>query len=637
MEEQFLQFIETSLRQIQLHKQIAAGCGVSDDMIELHNKLINYCNQLKEIVQNTKLAPNYVSLFQNDISNTLGNLPYRGHENIQFLQSRNNKERCKVNIENIKNNLAELLKHIVFNLDFFQKLKFFNNNIVAVGANGSGKTTLSNKLKQYLPNSGVVIAAQKILIIPTFSSISNQNQTSQKLQQTQVADKSLKVTYSTENRNDAYRLLVHLGDEFKILLDNLLADRNANRNKFCDAFQKGDRNPTLLETKLDMVLKIWNSLIQHRVLECNDGINLTLQTIDKTSSYPVHQMSDGEKVALYLIAQVLQAPQNGFIIIDEPEMFLHKTILKKLWDRLEQERRDCIFVYLTHDLDFTTSRIAKKIWIKSYTPPDNWEIENIPENDLPETLLLELLGSRKTILFCEGKKDGIDEKIYNCLFPEYTVTPVKGCFDVINYTKVFNKIKNATTKAIGIIDTDHHNRDRLSALESENIFALDVAEIENLLLDEEFLRLVAKEFKVVEEKAVDDIIQGIMYQFKQDIELQVSNYVSAKIDYYFKDSNLKKGNSQEDIENNYTKFVEKIQIPDWFSQRKAELVQIIDSNDYKKMIFTYNNKGLKAIVQKHFKISDYMDRAIKFLQSNKEAQNIIRNHLPQKIINYTTN
>ncbi len=35
---------------------------------------------------------------------------------------------------------------------------------------------IANKLKQYLPQTGVVIAAQKILIIPTFSGISNPNQ-----------------------------------------------------------------------------------------------------------------------------------------------------------------------------------------------------------------------------------------------------------------------------------------------------------------------------------------------------------------------------------------------------------------------------------------------------------------------------
>ncbi|GHV17087.1 hypothetical protein FACS1894169_11730 [Bacteroidia bacterium] len=76
---------------------------------------------------------------------------------------------------------------------------------------------------------------------------------------------------------------------------------------------------------------------------------------DGVNVYQPIQMSDGEKVLLFLIAQVLQAPKDGFIVVDEPEMYLHKTILKKLWDRLEKERPDCLFIYLTHDLDFATS------------------------------------------------------------------------------------------------------------------------------------------------------------------------------------------------------------------------------------------------------------------------------------------
>src|SRR5690606_32503484 len=131
-----------------------------------------------------------------------------------------------------------------------------------------------------------------------------------------------------------------------------------------------------------------------------------------------------------------------------------------------------------------TSRTAKKVWIKNFNFPNNWDIENIPDNELPENLLLELLGSRKNILFCEGKKGSIDEKIYNVLFPNFTITPVESCFDVINYTKSFNKLPNMTTKAFGLIDSDHHGNERLKALEPANIFSFSMTEPENLFLDE---------------------------------------------------------------------------------------------------------------------------------------------------------
>lgn len=117
---------------------------------------------------------------------------------------------------------------------------------------------------------------------------------------------------------------LQLGGKFQVLLDNLLAERNVIRNQFCEAFINGGNENCVPSTTLDKALKIWNSLIEHRILVCNDGINITLRELIASSNYPAHQMSDGEKVALYLIAHVLQAPDSGFIIVDEHEMYLTK-------------------------------------------------------------------------------------------------------------------------------------------------------------------------------------------------------------------------------------------------------------------------------------------------------------------------
>lgn len=628
----FLEFIETSLKQLILHKQVSIECEVDEIMLDLHDKTINHCEGFKQIVSERDLTINYINQFQNDLTQTLNCFSYRTQQNLAFIQP-HNKESIKQTIENQIIPLEKKLKLLEFNLDFFKKLNFFNSNIVAIGANGSGKTTLSNDLKKYLPTTGVVISAQKVLIIPTFSGVSNFNNTNQKLQQSQVADKSLKVTYSTENNGNSWGIMNQLGGEFQILLDNLLAERSVIRNQFCDSIQNGQAQSNVPITKLDKALKIWNSLIQHRILECKDGINITLRTLLSSEEYPAHQMSDGEKVTLYLIAHVLQAPLSGFIIIDEPEMYLHKTILKKLWDVLEQERQDCIFVYLTHDLDFATSRTtAKKVWIKSFIHPNNWDIENIPENDLPESLLLELLGSRKNILFCEGKKGSIDEKIYNILFPEYTVTPVDSCFSVINYTKAFNKLPSITTRAFGLIDSDHHGTERLMALEPENIYSFSMTEPENLFLDETFLRQMAKQL-LHDESIVDIIKIDIIRLLETEIELQVSNFVSTKINYYFKDSHVSKGNTLTNVNDNYSKFTSEIKIDEWYNKRRLEIEEIITKKNYSKTLSLFNNKGLKAIANRHFKISDFADKAVRLLQFQTDTHEILLKYFPVGIKN----
>lgn len=621
--ETFLQFIETSLKQLNLHRQIAFECEVDEIMLDLHDKVIDHCNLLKDLVGNSELSVNYINQFQNDINQTLNYFPFRQQSNLQFIHPQH-KEQYRKTIEDQKSPLEQQLMLLHFNLDFFKKLGFFNNNIVAIGANGSGKTSLSNKLKTYIQNNGVVISAQRILLVPTFETLHNPSKTAQELKTTQLRDKSNK------NQND----FGHLQQEFGVVLKNLLADSiasgNAFRIKAIEQTKKGEQISEPPTTNLDRTLEIWNSLIEHRIISCVDGMNINVES-ENGRPYPAIQMSDGEKVMLFLIAQVLQAPNSGFIIIDEPEMYLHKTILKKLWDILEKERQDCIFIYLTHDLDFATSRTtAKKIWIRSFTHPDKWDIENIPENDLPEPLLLELLGSRKNILFCEGKKGSIDEKIYNLLFPEFTITPVDNCFAVINYTKAFNKLPNSTTKAFGVIDSDHHGTERLLALEPENIFSLSMTEPENLFLDESFLLILAKQL-LFDSTTVEQIKDDVLKQLEKELELQISNYVSAKINYYFKDSHVSKGNTLTAVNENFTKFSNEIKIQEWYDKRKLEIEKIISDKDYLKALSVFNNKGLKAIANKHFKITNFTDKAIKLMQFQTDTHDLLRKHFPNEI------
>lgn len=620
--ENFIQFANQVKEQYLIHWQIALEAKSEPELRDVYTEVTELLDELMSIIIKNNPKRNYLNQLQTDVHTALNFLPYRGQTNNQFVKGN---ERAvsgslNANLSLIKN----LIPTIKFKLNFFRKLGFFNNNIVAVGANGSGKTSLSNKLKTYMSNNGIVISAQRILLVPTFDSVYNPTTTFTKLKQIQIRDKTNKDANSFSA----------LHSEFEIVLKNLIAENNASINQYSKEAKElakvGALIPPPSLSNLDKTFEIWNSLIEHRTLDCKDGMNIKVELADGTS-YPAIQMSDGEKVMLYLIAQVLQAPQNGFIIVDEPEMYLHKTILKKLWDNLERQRNDCIFIYLSHDLDFATSRItAKKIWIKSFSHPDTWEMENLPENNLPENLLMELLGSRKNILFCEGEKGKIDEKIYNILFPNFTITPVGGCFEVINHTKAFNKIPHIAIKAFGLIDSDHHPAERLSKLKSQNVYNFKVAEVENLLLDKEFLITLGNNI-MANIDLVANIKEDTILELNKNKKEQASNYVSARIDYYFKNSNLKKGNSLEDLESNFTKFTGEISIKELYLERLEELEKIISSSDYVRAISIFNNKGINRCVQKHFKITDFTDRAVKLLQSDESTHNMLLKYFPKEL------
>lgn len=531
-------------------------------------------------------------------------------------------------IENIENLDKSFFSQIVANIDsyrFYKCLGFAQENTVVVGANGCGKTTLANTLQKSLNiKDGIVIPAQKLLIIPTFSSTPNYTATSETYKQYQREILDDKQTFNASKEDDIpWGTARQYGTEFKKILATLYSERMAKRNKFCDAFERGE-NPTKqqLQSVLDVVIKIWNSLIEHRTLQCDDSNNLVLTGKGVNNSYPAFQMSDGERIILYLVGRVLLAPEKAFIIIDEPEMYLHKTIVDKLWNKLELERQDCVFLYLTHDLQFAASRNGRKAWIRSFEYPSKWTIDNIDENVIPEELLLKLLGSRKKILFCEGKRNSLDSKIFELLFENYTITPVETCKDVINFTKAFNKIPNTMAKAYGIIDHDFRSEEQLAILEKQNVFSYDVAEVENLFLLPDVIIGFAK-YKN-EECDIDEIKTKILNKFEQDKQAQTSQFVSSKINAYFKSSHLSAGNKKKEVEDNFQKFISEIDINKLFLERECYINNIIANKEYEKAIMLYNNKGLHSVIEKYFNMGDYRHKVLDYLRKTMEIDPIKR-------------
>lgn len=516
---------------------------------------------------------------------------------------------------------------------FYKQLNFAQSNTVIVGANGSGKTSLANTLSKTLHiENGIVIPAQKILIIPTFSSIPNYDSSIKAYQGYQHKIMDDRQTYDVMKEDDfPYRLTKDYGIEFRYVLATLIAEQVKLNNAYGRKVKKNEEvNRDELNSTLDKVIDIWNKLIKHRTLDVDDNNNLIVK-VEGGTSYEAYKMSDGERVILYFAGRVLLAPKNSLIIVDEPEGYLHESIINKLWDELEEERQDCVFIYLTHDLKFAASRRCKKFWMKSFIYPDSWKIEPIPQNDIPEELMMEVLGSRNKILFCEGtKNNSLDVKIYEAIFPDYTIIPVESCKAVIAYTRAYNKIPNKNSEAYGIVDRDFREDAQIEKFKKENIFTTDVAEIENFFLYEPFLRLFI-EYKREHAEAINKIKSDTLNLLKTQIEQQTSWFISAKINYYYSEADMSKGNDEEEIEKNFTAFNSRIDIKGWFAERKKKIEDIIAKNDYDTAIRIFNNKGLQYIVESDLGIGkgQFRLKALDFLVNNREAKHALRSLFPE--------
>ena len=521
-----------------------------------------------------------------------------------------------------KNNIDRSLEHLN-NFSYFRNPK---NNFVIIGANGSGKSSFSRRTRQILNNNVVIIASQKIFSYRSVKNFSLGNRCRQNIQNYQSQDK----LYKNEDFNGCV-------EDLQRVLEALFEEKNELANDYYDG--KVDSRK---ESTLEKVIKLWNEILVHRKLEAGNG-DIQVLTFE-SSRYPFMSLSDGEKAVFYYIAHILLTKENSYIIVDEPENHLHLALIMKLWDALEYARPDCQFIYLTHNLEFAASRNnAEKIWMKRFIAPDKWEMEKLPIDDnLPEILYMELLGSRKPILFCEGTKASLDYKLYTRLFPNYTVIPVDGHLQVISYAKAFNNSCSIHhNRAIGIIDGDFHREEQKETWKKACIYCLDVQEVENILCDEDLLT-AAVDFFHADEDAVAKTKERFFLNLKQKIENQCVEFAEQSINNQFKENMLKKNKCIDELKLSLKNLSEQLdeKIDILVAEQQKRLQNILDKKDYEEGVRRYNNKGLISIISLFIE-KEYPKRIFKLLDSNADVLNILRRKyfadVPQNLAHFVEN
>ena len=392
----------------------------------------------------------------------------------------------------IKNQIEAML--------LLDKVKDIKNNIVLVGTNGSGKTTYVREISNHMENMAVtIISSQHYLKYENITFEYDSGEENWK--RLQKRDKG-------SLDNDDYQ------NEMSTMMNMLMENYIENAFSYYQGYSKE-------VSKLEEVINQWQKYFP------NIQMQITKDKIYPLSKdgikYDFNDMSDGEKNTFYYIGQVLTSEANSIIFIDEPENHMNVGLSKRLWNDLELYREDCQFVYITHDLDFTGSRInATILWNKKFTTSINWEVERISSNNnLPKELLIDIAGEQSKILFCEGTENSLDQKLYSILFPEYLIMPVVGHMDVINYYNVYSKKNNFAIKAI--IDRDWHDDKWISKYQKKKDFTvLNTVEIENILCDLK-------------------VIKAVIYDmYGDDSEINADKLINKYLDEFWKLYDLKK-------------------------------------------------------------------------------------------------
>lgn len=477
-----------------------------------------------------------------------------------------------------------------------------SNAVIIIGANGAGKSKLGAWIEQQSMEDVHRIGAQRNLNFKENVPLKSYSQAEEF------------VFYGTDNKGQqsgkGYRwnwgkeYTTKLIDDFDNVLAALIALKNNDNEKFvneCKAAPTRDERPDPPFTAIDKLIQIWDEIFPQRKLQVSDAKFLASMRDGTGTPYNSNQMSDGERAVLYLAAQVLCVPQNKTLIIDEPEVHLHRSIMNRLWVALEKYRPDCFFIYITHDTQFAAAHgQSDKIWIKEYDGT-NWKLEKILDNELPEELLFDILGSRKNVLFVEGEKSSYDTQLYTVLYPDYYVIACGSCTQVIARTKAFRN--NPTLhhcEVYGLIDLDYRSDYEIEKYKEDHIYTLNVAEVENLFLVEELIRLFANHL----ERNPDEVFANIKdyvinSRFAKQIKKQICQSVVARLKYELASIELSKKNDDE-AKSSLDTAIQSIDYENTKSDQEAKFREPLDKTDYAGVLRVFNEKGLSNSIGRFF-------------------------------------
>lgn len=518
-----------------------------------------------------------------------------------------------------------------------------SNSVIIVGANGAGKSKLGAWIEQKNFEGVHRVGAQRKLSFQENIPLKSYSEAEESVfygkgVKGQALNSIMKNRKSNRWHQNYTTVLI---DDFDDILSALLATNANEEHNYvlsCITAEKvGVQKPDVPIMVIDKLKSIWDEVLPQRKLLMKDSkFYAVIKKDEKETTYSATEMSDGERSVLYFAAQILCMPSNKILIIDEPELHFHPSIMSRLWKALEKYREDCLFIYITHDLQFASMHShADKIWIKEYDGR-NWKLQKIEDKDLPEELLLEILGSRKNVIFVEGESNSYDTQLYTELYPNYLIVPCGGCSQVIARTKAFrNNLELHKCKVYGIIDRDFRSEHEIKKYKSKGIYTINVAEVENLFLVEELIKLMAEQFGENVDTAFHNVKQFVIdVRFSNQINGQICESVVAEIKYRLSSAEISKTDetkAKESLES----VLSSIDYDQIKSEQEQKFQQVLNNGNYKEVLKAFNKKDLSKCIGHFLGIDNkyYCSKVISLLRGSKHDEIVaaLSPYLPTEI------
>ncbi|KXU07775.1 AAA family ATPase [Streptococcus oralis] len=517
-----------------------------------------------------------------------------------------------------KSNLPQIIENFKI-IKLFSFISKVDSTTVIIGANGAGKSSLINELRKNSIDEMYVLPAQKLLYfvlnIHDRNNISKERYISE-FKQVDIKYDSIDL-YPSHIENS-------ISNTFTKLITLLVKD-------YTNIVTRRSRKEKDLPLTLwDRVEYIWNQIFPEIKFELEPD-DRVVKVEKNGSKYSINSLSDGERCILFYIGSVLLAPENSYIVVDEPETFLNAAVYNELWDLLISERHDCQFIFASHNMDFVQSRSnATYMWCKKFEAPYNLDYQILEESqEMPLSLLTEVSGTKKPILFCEGTKTSLDYQIYSKLFSEFCfVKPVQGHKQVIQHTKAYNNLQHLHGNiAYGIIDNDWMDESSIQVYKEQGIFVLPFNEVEMILVDEAVVKscLHFDNDKEKQQK-IKNLQQSIIESCKEKKDKIISLALKKRLDEFLEGNCIEKNKpTKEDVEEFLKNLVNKFDASSMVDNITFIVEESLDSSDFSAILKICNLKNEIINHRGNTKIvPNFKDKALRRIALDNELSKELR-------------
>ncbi len=443
-----------------------------------------------------------------------------------------------------------------------------------------------------------------------------------------------KITLSAEDRNPEARWKDLFSDQrVDIALCDLIDAENVRARNIAKAVDGKNLESAQKLSRKQAPLSLINYLLRLSNLPIEISLRENEEIMASKNGgppYSVAELSDGERNAILIAATVLTVSAGTLVIIDEPERHLHRSIISPLLSHLFAQRTDCAFVVSTHEVMLPIDNEGAKTLILRGCHYHNkqaasWQADLIsPDQEIDDDLKIQILGSRRQMLFVEGDAKSLDKSLYAIIFPDVSIYPKAGCASVINTVRALRENEGLHwLSAYGIIDNDNRGKEEIDSLKEQGIFALPLHSVEAIYYHPLIQWAVASRQAEVTGANVDKLMAAAKAVAINHIKRNSARLSRRVAEQSIREQVFKELPTKETIASGQAITIQ-LDVPGELAAEQKRIDGLINDRDLVGLIARYpirETGALREIVNSlgFYTRSQYQDAVKKFLLDNEDA------------------